>query len=166
MGPDAEAEYGFVLSAELELLCMQRSGPSCEILAVPMPGAGVMGAEALAAAAAAEAEMATREAAVEAAEAARNELESAVYRYRDEILNTDLADEVKTELEGTLMACEDWLYEEETYDITDAAVFAEELARIQKVVEAAMGVDGGEANDDDNGDDNDSEDPEVDDDVS
>ena len=136
-----------MLSAELELLCMQRSGPSCEILAVPMPGAGVMGAEAL-------------------AEAARNELESAVYRYRDEILNTDLADEVKTELEGTLTACEDWLYEEETSDITDAAVFAEELARIQKLVEAAMGVDGGEANDDDNGDDNDSEDPEVDDDVS
>ena len=135
-----------MLSAELELLCMQRSGPSCEILAVPMPGAGVMGAEAL-------------------AEAARNELESAVYRYRDEILNTDLADEVKTELEGTLMACEDWLYEEETYDITDAAVFAEELARIQKLVEAAIGVDGGEANDDGD-DDNDSEDPEVDDDVS
>ena len=61
-----------MLSAELELLCMQRSGPSCEILAVPMPGAGVMGAEALAAAAASEQEMATREAAVEAAEAARN----------------------------------------------------------------------------------------------
>ena len=154
-----------MLSAELELLCMQRSGPSCEILAVPMPGAGVMGAEALAEAARNEQEMATREAAVEAAEAARNELESAVYRYRDEILNTDLADEVKTELEGTLMACEDWLYEEETYDITDAAVFAEELARIQKLVEAAIGVGGGEANGDGD-DDNDSEDPEVDDDVS
>ena len=55
--------------------------------------------------------------------------------------------------------------EEETYDIMDAAVFAEELARIQKLVEAAIGVDGGEANDDGD-DDNDSEDLEVDDDVS
>ena len=36
------------------------------------------------------------------------------------------------------MACEDWLYEEETYDIIDAAVFEDRLAQIESMVDAHL----------------------------
>lgn len=41
-------------------------------------------------------------------------------------------------LEDALTACEDWLYEEDTYAIIDAAVFDHRLAQLQALMEANM----------------------------
>ena len=40
------------------------------------------------------------------------------------------------------MACEDWLYEEETYDIIDAAVFEDRRSQIESMVDAALRTEG------------------------
>ncbi len=60
--------------------------------------------------------------------------------YRDEILvaasDGKLEDAAREAVEAALLACEDWLYEEETYDIVDAAVFEDRLAQIESVVGA------------------------------
>jgi len=71
--------------------------------------------------------------------------------YRDEVLTAasdgQLDDETRATLEDALMASEDWLYEEETYEITDATVFEDRLAQVQSLVGAhlprAAGGEGG-----------------------
>eukprot|EP01043_Picozoa_sp_COSAG02_P057409 COSAG02_NODE_6965_length_3260_cov_1.897501_2_plen_74_part_00 len=47
-----------------------------------------------------------------------------------------LEDAAREAVEEALLACEDWLYEEETYDIMDAAVFEDRLAQIESLVGA------------------------------
>lgn len=113
--PDTrEIEVGFALSADLSVICVQRNGPPCEIVASNTFTVGAMNPEgttttpncfrfllsvrpflylrvhwlrplyssraALATATKAEEAMVARSAAIEQAEAARNSLESAIYR--------------------------------------------------------------------------------------
>jgi hypothetical protein len=62
--------------------------------------------------------------------------------YRDEVLvaasDGKLEDEAREAVEEALLACEDWLYEEETYGIVDAAVFEDRLAQIESLLDAHL----------------------------
>lgn len=49
-----------------------------------------------------------------------------------------LEDDARHAIEEALLAGEDWLYEDETYDIIDAAVFDDKLAQIQGLVDAHL----------------------------
>lgn len=69
--------------------------------------------------------------------------------YRDEVLTAasegKLEDDARELMEQALLACEDWLYEEETYDITDAAVFDDKLTQIQSLMDANLRSSSGQA---------------------
>ena len=49
-----------------------------------------------------------------------------------------LEDEARKAIEEALMSCEDWLYEEETYQIMDATVFDDRLAQIEGLMHAHL----------------------------
>ena len=62
--------------------------------------------------------------------------------YRDEVLvaasDGKLAEDAREAVEEALLVCEDWLYEEETYNIVDAAVFEDRLAEIKSLVNSHL----------------------------
>ena len=62
-------------------------------------------------------------------------------------------EETRAALEDALTACEDWLYEEGTYGITDATVFDDKLAEIKGLMEAGTETPDGEDGEDSSPDD-------------